>query len=146
MTRPRPPSGYSGRMEVVVDRRFFAAGAALGARADHVLAFVDRLIADASRGGVNLERIERSADAKLCSLRVDNDLRAIALESGPQLVLLYVGHHDEAYRWARTHRTLRGAHGLSVVQIPETAEEGGSVPEPCEAAGTCELPDAASRG
>jgi len=136
---PRRPDGYSDRMDVVVDRRFFAAGAALGARGDRVLGFVDRLIADASRGGMNLERIERSADAKFCSLRVDQDLRAIGLESGNRLVLLYVGHHDDAYRWARTHRTIHAAHGVSVIEIPDAGE---AVPdaEPCELAGTCDLP------
>jgi hypothetical protein len=132
-------------MNVVIDRRFFAAAHALGSHADRVFAFLERLLADPAREGTNLERIERAADAKLCSLRVSAELRAIGLESGPDLVLLYVGHHEDAYRWARTHRAMHGAHGVSVVQIPEAGvpgEASGSVEEEaCAPAGTCDLPE-----
>lgn len=130
-------------MNIVIDRRFFAAGRTLGAHADRVFAFLERLVADPAREGTNLERIEHAADAKLCSLRVSSELRAIALERGPDLVLLYVGHHDDAYRWARTHRTAHAAGGLSVVEIPEGGIEGsaaGVSGEPiCPPAGTCDL-------
>jgi hypothetical protein len=136
-------------MNIVIDRRFFTSGAALGSHAERVLSFVDKLLADEGRAGTGVERIDKSADAKFVSLRVDSDLRAIGLESGPELVLLYVGHHDEAYRWARTHRTMRDAHGLAVVGIPDAGGEGASasagVPrpsgpiEPCSPAGTCDV-------
>jgi hypothetical protein len=128
---------------VVIDRRFFAAARGLGSHADRAFAFLERLVADPAREGANIERIEHSADSKLVSLRVSDELRAIGLESGPELVLLFVGHHDDAYRWARTHRTLHGANGLSVVQIPEEGVEGfaaGEAVEPeCAPAGTCDL-------
>lgn len=135
-------------MNVVIDRRFFAAGRTLGAHADRVFAFLERLVGDPAREGTNLERIEHAADVKLCSLRVSSELRAIALERGPDLVLLYVGHHDDAYRWARTHRTAHSAEGLTVIEIPEGEVEGsarssgGGTAEPfCASAGTCDLPE-----
>jgi len=130
-------------MRVVIDRRFFASAHALGSHADRVFSFLDRLLADPSRDGAHLERIEHAADAKLCSVRVSAELRAIGLEDGPQLVLLYVGHHDDAYRWARTHRTVSEANGLSIVEIPEVGLEGsgieGRLEPPCDPAGTCSL-------
>jgi len=132
-------------MNIVIDRRFFAAGHALGAHADRAFAFLERLVADPTREGTKFERIERTADAKLCSLRVSDDLRAIALEQGPDLVLLYVAHHDEAYRWARTHRTARVSDVLSVVEIPEVGLEGlGATSRgeaSCAPARTCDLPN-----
>jgi hypothetical protein len=130
-------------VNVVIDRRFFAAARELGSHADRAFAFLERLVADPVREGTNLERIERAADVKLVSLRVSDDLRAIGLENGPDLVLLHVGHHDDAYRWARTHRTVRDAGGLKVVEIPEGEVEGAVVPpadEPeCDPARTCAL-------
>jgi hypothetical protein len=132
-------------MNIVIDRRFFAAGRGLGSHADRVFAFLERLVVDPTREGTNLERIEHSADSKLCSLRVSSELRAIALERGPDLVLLYVGHHDDAYRWARTHRTTHISGGLGVVEIPELEVEGSSGAAPaepaCAPARTCDLPE-----
>jgi hypothetical protein len=130
-------------MNVVIDRRFFASAHALGSHADRVFTFLERLVADPSREGANLERIEHAADAKLCSLRVSAELRAIGLESGPDLILLYVGHHEDAYRWARSHRAIHDAHGVSVVEIPEVGVEGTSgtavVGVICTPARTCDL-------
>jgi hypothetical protein len=136
-------------MNIIIDRRFFESAHALGSHADRVFAFLERLLADPAREGANLERIERAADAKLCSLRVSSELRAIGLERGPDLVLLYVGHHEDAYRWARTHRAIHDAEGLHVVQIPEGVVEGLAVPEAdavvCAPAQTCDLSDETAR-
>ena len=133
-------------MKVVVDRRFFESGSALGAHGERVLAFVAKLLQDVGRGGANYERVERSADAHFVSMRVSSELRAIALEHGSDLVLLWVGHHDDAYRWARQHRAVvHGAGGVAIVEIPEGTPEtqpGAGAPAPeaeCDPAGTCDL-------
>ena len=139
-------------MNVVIDRRFFESGSALGAHAERVLAFVDRLLQDVSRGGARYERIERAADPHFVSLRVSADLRAVALESGDDLVLLHVAHHDEAYRWARQHRAVHEVGGVSIVDLaeeaaPPPADAAAAGPE-CPPARTCDLapwPDGAAR-
>ena len=132
-------------MNVVIDRRFFASAHELGSQAERVFAFLERLVADPEREGANLERIDRASDAKMCSLRVTADLRAIGIEQGPDLVLLYVAHHDAAYRWARTHRAVHDPGGLRVVEIPEVPLEGASAEAhdepPCAPARTCSLGD-----
>jgi hypothetical protein len=131
-------------MKVVIDRRFFESGSELGPHGERVLAFVGRLLADVGRGGAHYERIERAADAHFVSLRVSSDLRAIALESGSELVLLWVGHHDDAYRWAHQHRAVRGeAGGVSIVEIPDAgapvAQDAAALEPECDPAGTCDL-------
>lgn len=57
--------------------------------------------------GINYETIQSARDANLRSVRLDRDWRGIVFKpsGGDVYVLLYVDHHDEAYRWAE-HRKL----------------------------------------
>jgi hypothetical protein len=50
-----------------------------------------------------MELVHDASDRSIRSLRVTNDLRAIAHVETGQLLLLYVDQHDKAYRWARDH-------------------------------------------
>lgn len=54
----------------------------------------------------NYENIKGARDPNLKSVRVDGDWRGIVFKpsSGDVYVLLYVGHHDEAYRWAENRK------------------------------------------
>ncbi|MGF6550738.1 UvrD-helicase domain-containing protein [Paraburkholderia youngii] len=56
--------------------------------------------------GTNYENIKGARDPNLKSVRVDGDWRGIVFKpsSGDVYVLLYVGHHDEAYRWAENRK------------------------------------------
>ncbi|EEA03733.1 conserved hypothetical protein [Burkholderia sp. H160] len=56
--------------------------------------------------GTNYENIKGARDPNLKSVRVDGDWRGIVFKpsSGDVYVLLYVGHHDEAYRWAEKRK------------------------------------------
>jgi len=99
--------------------------------------------------GINYERIRRSRDSNLKSVRIDHDWRAIVFKpgSGDVYVLLYVDHHDDAYRWAErrtlTINPVTGAMQLVIVESvaatpPTTAmpaalpryEQGAAVPAP----------------
>jgi hypothetical protein len=106
-------------VDIALDRRFLASAHALGAHAERVLAFLEKVALEEYRAGLNLERIERSADSKLCSLRVNEDLRAIGVIDHDRLVLLYVAEHDDAYRWAQTHRTAQGDGTLALLSVPD---------------------------
>lgn len=48
-------------------------------------------------------RLDRTAGKDIWSGYVNKDLRIIATFYKGAQVLLYVGHHDDAYRWARNH-------------------------------------------
>jgi hypothetical protein len=56
--------------------------------------------------GINYENINAARDSNLKSVRLDRDWRGIVFKpsSGDVYVLLYVDHHDEAYRWAENRK------------------------------------------
>jgi hypothetical protein len=62
---------------------------------------------DPTSPGINYESIHAARDSNLKSVRLDRDWRGIVFKptSGDVYVLLYVDHHDDAYRWAE-HRKL----------------------------------------
>jgi len=89
--------------------------------------FTTKFRRDATLANMNCEMSEGAADPKLRSVRIDDAYRGIVLksESGNVYMLLWVDHHDGAYRWARNR----------VVQIhPDTGSlrvlpiEEGQVP------------------
>ncbi len=70
---------------------------------------------------LSLHRLTGASDPDFWSARVNLDLRIILHRSGENVVLCYVGRHDDAYRWGErrilgTHPTIGTAQlvGLSV--------------------------------
>lgn len=86
---------------------------------------------DPASPGLNYEKIE-SEDPRVRSLRVDQNYRAIVLapDSGSTYTIVYVGAHDEAYRWARrrTWAVNPATGGIDVVEIPDAAPVPASTP------------------
>ena len=72
----------------------------------HATTFLTKFQANPRSSGINLERIANAADEKLYSARIDQRYRAIIAfqKSSNVYVLLYVGDHDDAYKWAETKR------------------------------------------
>jgi hypothetical protein len=54
--------------------------------------------------GLRVHRIESSRDQSFASARVNADLRLVIHRTADTSVLCYVGHHDDAYRWAERRR------------------------------------------
>ena len=50
--------------------------------------------------GMALHRIDHAKDKNFWSARVGRDMRLIVHRTKESLLLCYVGHHDDAYRWA----------------------------------------------
>ena len=71
--------------------------------AKRTAAFLDKLIEEPEASGLHTEMVHGANDRTVRSMRVTVDLRAIARQLGDQLLLLFVGHHDDAYSWARAH-------------------------------------------
>lgn len=61
---------------------------------------------DPKSPGINYEKIHAARDPNLKSVRIDQDWRGIVFkpDSGDVYVLLYVDHHDAAYKWAERRR------------------------------------------
>jgi len=64
--------------------------------------FVEKFRANPASPGINYEKIQDARDTNLRSVRIDQAYRGIVLkpEAGNAYLLLWVDHHDEAYRWA----------------------------------------------
>lgn len=84
---------------------------------------------DPKSPGINYEKIHAARDPNLKSVRIDQDWRGIVFkpESGDVYVLLYVDHHDDAYRWAERRKLainpVTGAMQIVLVQEVVVAAE-----------------------
>lgn len=75
-----------------------------------------------ARPGLKLERVARAKERNFWSVRVDQDVRIILHRSGGNVVLCYVGRHDDAYEWAsrrrlETHPTTGAAQMVEVREV-----------------------------
>jgi superfamily I DNA/RNA helicase len=96
-----------------------------------VLDFVNKFRMDPTLSGINYEKIQKAKDPSLRSVRIDQAYRGIVLkpETGNVYVLLWVDHHDDAYKWAENK--LYSIHpetgGLQVINVetqePPSAQE-----------------------
>jgi mRNA-degrading endonuclease RelE of RelBE toxin-antitoxin system len=75
--------------------------------------------------GMQFHKVDNAKDKNFWSVRVSDDLRIIVHKSDGSLLLCYVSHHDDAYRWAERRRLevhpKTGAAQL--VEIRERVEE-----------------------
>lgn len=81
---------------------------------------------DPKSPGINYEKIHAARDANLKSVRIDQDWRGIVFkpENGDVYVLLYVDHHDAAYRWAERRKlTINPVTGAMQVVLVQDAVE-----------------------
>ena len=80
---------------------------------------------DPSRPGLRFHRVDRARDRNFWSVRVSSDIRIIVHRTQNSLLLCYVDHHDDAYRWAQRRRLethpITGAAQL--VEVRETVKE-----------------------
>lgn len=84
--------------------------------------------------GMSFHKLDKARDKHFWSVRVSRDIRLIVHRTPESLLLCYVDHHDDAYRWAEcrkieTHPTTGAAQ---IVEIRERIEEI-TVPKPVEA-------------
>ncbi len=99
-----------------------------------IIDFINKFKAKPMSPGINYERIVRAKDPNICSVRIDQSYRGIVLKPdiGNVYVLLWVDHHDDAYRWAenKSYRIHPETGSIQVMEIEEGAEvkEKGSEP------------------
>ena len=88
---------------------------------------------DPTSPGINYESINGARDSNLKSVRVDRDWRGIVFKpnTGDVYVLLYVDHHDQAYRWAENRRlAINPVTGAMQLVVLESVTEEVQVPTP----------------
>src|SRR5258708_39427294 len=61
-------------------------------------------MADPSRPGLSLHRVDKARDKGFWTIRVNRDLRIVVFKQSQKSVFCYVGHHDDAYSWAAGRR------------------------------------------
>lgn len=84
---------------------------------------------DPSGPGLQMHRITQSKDARFWSARVNRDIRLILHKTGANLLVAYVGHHEDAYAWAErrrieTHPATGAVQIVEVRELVEAAEPG----------------------
>ncbi len=98
-----------------------------------VLKWAIRFQSDPTAPGINYEKINTARDPNLRSVRIDQDWRGIVFKpaQGDVYVLLHVGHHDDAYRWAENRKlTINPVTGAMQLVILQDVLEATPAPAP----------------
>src|SRR5438094_10158015 len=75
--------------------------------------------------GMQFHKLGKARDPKFWSVRVNRDIRLIVHKTDTSLLLCYVDHHDEAYRWAERRKleTHPKTGAAQLVEIRERVQE-----------------------
>src|SRR6185437_6272307 len=75
--------------------------------------------------GMQFHRLDAARDPRFWSVRVTSDIRLIVHRTEAGMLLCYVAHHDEAYRWAERRKleTHPKTGAAQLVEIRETIQE-----------------------
>ena len=78
-----------------------------------------------ARPGLQFHRLDGARDPNFWSVRVSRDIRIIVHRTGSSLMLCYVGHHDDAYKWAERRRleTHPQTGAAQLVEVRERVRE-----------------------
>jgi hypothetical protein len=78
-----------------------------------------------AKSGMQFHRLGKAKDRNFWSVRVSRDVRLIVHKTETSLLLCYVDHHDEAYRWAERRKleTHPKTGAAQLVEIRETVQE-----------------------
>ena len=120
-------SVLGGKFTVAVSREFFWSFSRIPqAQQMKVHRFVEKFEQGPDSPSINYEQINDIKDKNLRSVRIDLDYRAIVLKpsQGNVYVLMYVDHHDDAYRWARNKvvKINKEAGGLQIIDVEHLSE------------------------
>src|SRR5205809_3411123 len=80
---------------------------------------------DAANPGMQFHKLGKARDPNFWSVRVSRDIRLIVHKTDTSMLLCYVDHHDEAYRWAERRKleTHPKTGAAQLVEIRETVKE-----------------------
>ena len=74
---------------------------------------------------LQFHKLDKAKDHNFWSIRVSQDLRLIVHRTGASLLLCYVNHHDDAYKWAERRKleTHPKTGAAQLVEIRERVQE-----------------------
>ncbi len=80
---------------------------------------------DPSSSGLRFHKLDRAKDPNFWSVSVNKDIRIIVHRTQSSLMLCYVNHHDDAYKWANKRKIERHPRtgAAQLVEVRETVEE-----------------------
>ncbi len=91
---------------------------------------IKKLREDAPYSSLNLERYKEAVDPRVYSIRVNDTYRTIVVrpDKSDMMLLVWVDHHDDAYRWAKRKRfTINPNTGViqmwSLEEVPPVQSE-----------------------
>ncbi len=93
-----------------------------------------KLMANSEQPGLNIEKLKVCKDDSFHSARVDQTYRIIFSAQGNVMLLLWVDHHDDAYKWAETHKCKINAESgaIQLYKTELTEEHLPSTPAPVD--------------
>ncbi len=80
---------------------------------------------DPTSNGLSFHKLDRAKDANFWSVRVNADIRLIVHRTASSILLVYVDHHNDAYKWAERRKIERHptTGAMQLVEVRERIEE-----------------------
>lgn len=80
---------------------------------------------DPTSNGLSFHKLDRAKDTNFWSIRVNADIRIIVHRTTSSILLVYVDHHDDAYKWAERRKIERHptTGAMQLVEVRERVEE-----------------------
>ena len=80
---------------------------------------------DPTSNGLSFHRLDRAKDSNFWSVRVNSDIRIIVHRTSSSILLVYVDHHDDAYKWAERRKIERHptTGAMQLVEVRELVQE-----------------------
>ena len=80
---------------------------------------------DPTSNGLSFHKLDRAKDTNFWSVRVNADIRIIVHRTAANILLVYVDHHDDAYKWAERRKIERHptTGAMQLVEVRERVEE-----------------------
>lgn len=75
--------------------------------------------------GLSFHKLDRAKDSNFWSVRVNADIRIIVHRTAGSILLVYVDHHDDAYKWAERRKIERHptTGAMQLVEVRERVKE-----------------------
>lgn len=80
---------------------------------------------DATSNGLSFHKLDRAKDSNFWSVRVNAVIRIIVHRTAASILLVYVDHHDDAYKWAERRKIERHptTGAMQLVEVRERVEK-----------------------